>query len=73
MLNDFEFGTITDYVAVPPGDYDIRVVTEGGAGTAAIDEEDVTLAPGSVSTVIAREPVTGGGEPSSFGLVVLSN
>jgi len=73
LLDDFEFGTITDYVAVPPGDYDIRVVTEGGAGTAAIDEEDVTLAPGSVSTVIAREPVTGGGEPSTFGLVVLSN
>jgi len=73
LLDDFEFGTITDYVAVPPGDYDIRVVTEGGAGFAAIDEEDVTLAPGSVSTVIAREPVTGGGEPGSFGLVVLSN
>ncbi len=72
LLDDFTFGTITDYVPVPPGDYDIRVVTEGGAGTAAIDEA-ANLAAGSVSTVIAREPVSGGGLPDDFNLIVLSN
>lgn len=73
LLDDFTFGTITDYVAVPPGDYDVRVVTDGGAGTAAINQEGFNLAAGSVSTVIAREPVSGGGNPNDFGLIVLGN
>ncbi len=73
LLDDFTFGTITDYVTVPPGDYDIRVVTDGGAGTAAIDVPAFNLAAGSVSTVIAREPVSGGGTPTDFNLIVLSN
>jgi len=73
LLDDFTFGTITDYVTVPPGDYDIRVVTNSGAGTAAIDVTAFNLAAGSVSTVIAREPVSGGGTPSDFNLIVLSN
>ena len=73
LLDDFTFGTITDYVTVPPGDYDIRVVTNGGAGTAAIDVTAFNLAAGSVSTVIAREPVSGGGLPDDFNLIVLSN
>ena len=72
LINDFTFGTITGYVTVPPGNYDIRVVTEGGAGTAAINQEGFNLAAGSVSTVIAREPVSGG-DPNDFGLVVLGN
>ena len=73
LLDDFTFGTITDYVPVPPGDYDIRVVTNGGAGTAEIDVPAFNLAAGSVSTVIAREPVSGGGTPDDFNLIVLSN
>ncbi len=73
LLNDFAFGTITDYVPVPDGDYDIRVVTNAGAGTAAINVEGFNLAAGSVSTVIARQPVSGGGTPSDFNLIVLSN
>ena len=72
LLDDFTFGTITDYVPVPPGEYDIRVVTEGGAGTVAINET-ANLAAGSVSTVIARQPVSGGGLPDDFNLIVLSN
>lgn len=72
LLDDFTFGTITDYVAVPPGDYDIRVVTDAGAGVAAIDFEDFNLAAGSVSTVIAREPIDTG-IPSDFGVLVLTN
>jgi len=72
LLDDFTFGTITDYVPVPPGDYDIRVVTNSGAGTAAINIEDFNLAAGSVSTVIARQPKDTG-TPSDFNVVVLTN
>lgn len=73
LLDDFTFGTITDYVPVAPGDYDIRVVTDGGMGTAAINVEGFTLTKGSVSTVIAREPISGGGTPDDFNLIVLGN
>jgi hypothetical protein len=60
-------------VPAPPGDYDIRVVTDGGAGMAEIDAPAFNLAAGSVSTVFAREPVSGGGTPDDFNLIVLSN
>jgi len=74
LLDDFTFGTITDYVTVPPGDYDIRVVTNSGAGTAAINQEGFNLAAGSVSTVIAREQtIVGTPQAEDFGLIVLSN
>lgn len=69
-LDDFTFGTITDYVSLTPGDYDIRVVTDGGAGIAAIDIAAFPLTPGLVATVLANEP---GGAVTDFGLVVLTN
>ena len=65
LLDDFTFGTITDYVPVPLGDYDIRLVTDDAVGTAAINIEGFILAAGSVSTVIAREPVSDG-DPADF-------
>lgn len=71
LLADFEFGTITDYVAVPPGDYDIRVVPQS-LGVAAINIEGFTLPAGLVGTVIARQP-DGDGNPADFGVVVLTN
>ena len=74
LLDNFTFGTITDYVPVPPGDYDIRVVTDGGAGTAAINIEGFNLPAGSVSTVIAREQaLVGTPLADDFGVVVLGN
>jgi hypothetical protein len=69
LLKDFTFGTITDYVAVAPGQYDIRVVA---GGTVAINREIIDLAAGSVSTVIAREPIDAG-LPDDFNLIFLSN
>lgn len=70
LLSDFAFGDITDYVAVAPGDYDIRVV----AGNAvAINIEGFTLGEGLVATVIARDPLMPEGEPSDVGVVVLTN
>lgn len=70
LLDDFEFPTITDYVAVPPGDYDIRVVA---GGSVAINVEGFTLGAGLVANVIARGPAEPDGAPAEFGLIVTTN
>lgn len=69
LLDDFAFASITDYVAVPPGDYDIRVVA---GGSTAINIENFNLAAGSVSSVIARQP-NSTGTPTDFNVILLSN
>ena len=69
LLDDFMYADITDYVAVAPGNYDIRVVA---SGTVAINVENANLAAGSVSTVIAREPIDSG-TPDDFNVILLSN
>ncbi len=70
LLADFAFGDITEDVAVPPGNYDVRVVA---GGTVAINVENINLAAGSVSTVIARGPNEPAGVPNDFGVVLLTN
>ncbi len=69
LLADFAFADITEYVAVAPGNYDIRVVA---GGMVAINVEAFDLAAGSVSTVIAREPIDAG-LPDDFNVIVLTN
>ncbi len=70
LLTDFEFASITDYVAVNPGSYDVRVVA---GGSVAINIENLSLAGGSVATAIARGPSesehTG---PDDFGVILLT-
>lgn len=70
LLDDFVFPTVTDYVSVAPGDYDIRVVA---GGTVAINAEGFTLSPGLVANVIARGPLEPTGAPTDFGLIVTTN
>jgi hypothetical protein len=68
LLDGFAYGDLTDYVALAPGDYDVRVV----AGAAVAIDEQLTLGPGSVSTIIAVGP----GEPAppaGFDVVLLTN
>ena len=72
LLADFAFADITDYVAVPPGGYDVRVVPVA-SGTVAINAEGVGLDAGLVVTVVARGPDESDGDPSDFGLVLLTN
>lgn len=74
LLEGFEFGTITDYVPVPPNDvegYDIRVV-QISTNLVAIEALGVPLPAGLVASVIARQP-DGDGDPAAFGLEVLTN
>lgn len=70
LLDDFEYAAITDYVAVAPGDYDIRVVA---GGVTAINIEGFTLAGGTVASVIARGPTESSTGPTDFGVIVLTN
>ncbi|NNL07159.1 MAG: DUF4397 domain-containing protein [Gammaproteobacteria bacterium] len=76
LLENFEFGDITDYVAVPPDNYDIRVVPLS-LGVAAINVEDQPLAEGVVATVIARQPNDPAAlpdvEPTDFSVILLTN
>lgn len=70
LLDDFAFADITGYVAVAPGNYDIRVVA---GGVAAINVENLNLAAGSVSTIVARGPSEPSGMPTDFGVILLTN
>ena len=75
LLENFEFGQITDYLAVPPGNYDIRVVPLS-LGVAAINIENQALPEGLVATVIARQPNDPAAvpdDPTEFGVVLLTN
>ena len=69
LLKDFNFGDITEYVALKPGMYDIRVIA---GNAAAINVEDFELHEGLVGTIIARQ-ADGVGDPEPFGAVVLTN
>ena len=70
------FGAITDYVAVPPDNYDIRVVPLS-PGIAAINVEGASLPAGVVATVIARQPNDADALPDVLpedsGIIVLTN
>lgn len=70
LLSNFEFGDITDYVSVEPGNYDVRVVA---GGVVAINIEALNLAAGSVSTVVARGPIEPSGTPDDFSVILLTN
>jgi hypothetical protein len=72
LLADFAFADITDYVAVPPGGYDVRVVPVA-SGAVAINAEGVGLDAGLVATVVARGPDESDDDPADFGLVLLTN
>lgn len=65
-LEDVAFGTVTEYLSLPEGDYDV-IVTPTGETTAAISQ-NISIGNGLVYTAIARDP-----EPESmdFALEVL--
>jgi hypothetical protein len=72
LLSAFPFGAVTDYVALSPGQYDIRVVPLS-LGVVAINVEGLNLAPGLVATVAARGPGEADGDPADFGVLLLTN
>jgi hypothetical protein len=69
---DLDFRTITDYLALDPGDYDIRVLDQA-SNTVIIDATGVTLSGGDVITAIARQADGVDGDPAEPGLLLLTN
>ena len=56
LLTDFEPGTLTDPVALPAGDYDLKVVAAGDGpdGDALMQADGVTVPGGANITVVAH-------------------
>jgi hypothetical protein len=67
-LSNFVFGTITKYLTVPAGSYEVQV-TPHGSLTAAITVPSITLASGQLYTAIAVDPTATNSAPG----VVLIN
>ncbi|MEZ5098194.1 MAG: DUF4397 domain-containing protein, partial [Nocardioides sp.] len=64
LLTDFEPGTLTDPVALPGGDYDLKVVAAGDGpdGDAIMEADGVTVPAGANITVVAH--LDEGGTPA---------
>ena len=69
LIAGFAFGDATDYVAIAPGSYDIRVVA---GGSVAINVEGLDVMGGDVLHAIARGPSEPSGSIADFGVILLS-
>lgn len=58
VLSNFTFGTVTKYLAVPAGSYEVRVTVAGNPSAVAIDtgSTGVALSAGSIYTAVALDP-----------------
>ena len=62
-LDDFEFGTVTDALSLPPGDYALAVrAADADASADPILEADATLAAGNNVSIVAH--LTESGDPT---------
>lgn len=69
LLQGFGFGEATDYQALAPGSYDVRVVA---GGSVAINVEGLDVMGGDVLHAIARGPSESAGSVTDFGVILLS-
>jgi hypothetical protein len=67
VLTDFMFGTVTKYLEVPAGTYEIRVTVTGKPSEVAIDTgaSGVTLEAGNIYTAVALDPNPNANPPST--------
>ncbi len=70
LIASFAFGDATDYIAIAPGSYDIRVVA---GGSVAVNVEGLDVMGGDVLHAIARGPSEPSGSITDFGVILLSN
>lgn len=58
VLTDFTFGTVTKYLEVPAGSYEVRVTATGNPAAVAIDtgSTGVPLMAGDIYTAVALDP-----------------
>ncbi|MFN3713743.1 MAG: DUF4397 domain-containing protein [Alcanivoracaceae bacterium] len=69
-LATFAYQSITPYLSLPPGSYDVRVAVPQGDGYQVAIDQSFHLDGGSVSTLIATNPADPG---DSFAFVVLGD
>lgn len=73
VLTNFTFGTVTKYLEVPAGSYEVRVTVTGKPGEVAIDTgaAGVSLAAGNIYTAVALDPNTNSNPPgTAFSLLL---
>jgi hypothetical protein len=68
-LADFDFRTVTDYLSLAEGDYDV-IVTGVDSKDPVIGPKTISIANGGVYTAIARQP---GGDAMDFDVIVLAD
>lgn len=58
VLSNFTFGTVTKYLSVPAGSYEVRVTVAGNPAAVAIDTgaTGVALTAGAIYTAVALDP-----------------
>jgi len=66
------FGLASDYVAVTPGTYRIRVTAPGNTSSVLLDMGNVTLTSGTVRTLMMTDAL-GGGLPTNLSIVADTN
>jgi len=72
VISLLPFGLASDYVAVAPGTYRIRVTPPGDPSTILLDMGNVTLTSGSVHTLMMTDAL-GGGLPTNLSIVADTN
>ena len=53
LLTSFQFGSVTDYVSVPPGSHKVQIALVGKGINAAVITQTLTVSPGVAYTVAA--------------------
>lgn len=66
------FAASSDYAAVMPGTYRVRVTRVGASGTVIVDSGNLTLASGSVRTLLLTDAL-GGGLPTVLSIIADAN
>lgn len=73
VLSNFTFGTVTPYLSVPAGSYEIRVTAHGDPSTVAIDTgaTGVPVSAGAIYTAVALDPNPASNPPgTAFSLLL---
>jgi hypothetical protein len=65
-ISGFTFGTVSDYLSVPPGTYEVQITATGTQTPVLITVPSVTLTAGSISTAIAVDATSEQGSKPSL-------
>jgi len=74
VLSSFTFGTVTKYLQVPAGSYEVRVTVAGDPSTVAIDTgaTGVPLTAGDIYTAVALDPNPSSNPPGTAPTLLLT-